>query len=157
MAFKFCVRNEFQFSNFVPISLIITIELVKVFQALLLKKDKHMNNKEIRSLRVQSSNLNEELGQIHHLFLDKTGTITKNSMKFKYLTTGETHYGELIDDNCDLNDFQVDFKDSRIISDLKNKENVSLDESLICLSLCHTVMIERKEGLRKIIVSFVFI
>jgi phospholipid-transporting ATPase len=35
---------------------------------------------------VQSSNLNEELGQIEHVFTDKTGTLTCNIMEFKKIT-----------------------------------------------------------------------
>ncbi len=35
---------------------------------------------------VQSSNLNEEIGQIKHIFSDKTGTLTCNIMEFKRIT-----------------------------------------------------------------------
>jgi P-type E1-E2 ATPase len=34
---------------------------------------------------IKSSNLNDELGQISHIFTDKTGTLTKNQMKFHSL------------------------------------------------------------------------
>lgn len=42
---------------------------------------------------VQTSTLNEELGQIQHVFSDKTGTLTKNYMSFKYMVIGTTLYG----------------------------------------------------------------
>ena len=42
---------------------------------------------------VQSSNLNEELGQIEYIFSDKTGTLTCNIMEFKKLTAGPFSYG----------------------------------------------------------------
>lgn len=44
---------------------------------------------------VQSSNLNEELGQVEYIFSDKTGTLTCNVMEFKKLTAGNFSYGTL--------------------------------------------------------------
>lgn len=43
--------------------------------------------------KVQSSNLNEELGQISHIFSDKTGTLTCNIMAFKKFSAGLKSYG----------------------------------------------------------------
>ena len=44
-------------------------------------------------MRAQSSNLNEELGQIEYVFSDKTGTLTCNIMEFKKFSAGEKGYG----------------------------------------------------------------
>ena len=43
--------------------------------------------------RVQSSNLNEELGQVEYVFSDKTGTLTCNIMEFRKMTAGPCAYG----------------------------------------------------------------
>ena len=43
--------------------------------------------------KVQSSNLNEELGQIDYIFSDKTGTLTCNVMEFRKLSAGFKSYG----------------------------------------------------------------
>ena len=44
---------------------------------------------------VQSSNLNEELGQVEYVFSDKTGTLTCNIMEFKNITINGISYGDL--------------------------------------------------------------
>lgn len=63
--------------NFVPISLLITIEMVNFIQAKFISWDVMVYDEE-RDLPalVQSSNLNEELGMVHYIFSDKTGTLT---------------------------------------------------------------------------------
>ena len=83
--------------DFIPISLYVSLELVQFIQALFMRWDAQMrvtlHGQELAT-RVNSSNLNEELAQVHYIFSDKTGTLTENSMVFKKCAVGDVRYGQ---------------------------------------------------------------
>lgn len=75
---------------------------------------------------VQSSNLNEELGQIEYIFSDKTGTLTCNIMDFKAICVTGINYGE--NSSYPISELEkrplvtnVDFKDQNFFDVLENK------------------------------------
>ena len=83
-------------TNFVPIPLLTSLEFIKYFQAMFMSVDADMTDKfDLRKVKVQSSTLNDELGQIKYIFTDKTGTLTKNNMTFRAFTLGERSYGNI--------------------------------------------------------------
>ena len=63
--------------NFVSISLLVSFEMVKFVQGKLMEGDWLMYDEEKKlPCKVQSCNLNEELGTVKYIFSDKTGTLT---------------------------------------------------------------------------------
>ena len=80
----------------IPISLYVSLEFVKVFQAMvLLNRDRKMYHEETDTpMSARTSNLNEELGMVHTVLSDKTGTLTCNAMEFFKLSVNGVSYGE---------------------------------------------------------------
>ena len=68
--------------------------MVKFIQAKVVEKDPAMIDNIIQShTSVHTSSLMEELGQIHYVFSDKTGTLTRNVMEFQKLCVNDQSFG----------------------------------------------------------------
>ena len=135
------------FGNFVPISLMLTLETVKFFQGFLMGIDKGLISTNNFPCTVQSSNLNEELGQIDYVFSDKTGTLTCNEMRFKYLIIGNEVYGSRRGYEGDIpNVKNVDFEDPKVWeikgNNFATDDCKRLREAILLLGLCHNVVLE---------------
>jgi len=81
------------FNNLIPISLQVTLEVVRFIQATFINMDIEMYHAESDTpAMARTSNLNEELGIVNYIFTDKTGTLTKNVMEFKRCSVGGRLY-----------------------------------------------------------------
>mmetsp|Transcript_3580 Transcript_3580/g.7693 ORF Transcript_3580/g.7693 Transcript_3580/m.7693 type:complete len:1191 (-) Transcript_3580:28-3600(-) len=130
------------FSNFVPISLIVSLEMVKFLQALSITKDPDIYYEPLKMpAKVQSSNLNEELGQISYVFSDKTGTLTCNVMEFRKCSIDGQNFGTNRRMPADEKLPYVDFVDASI-----DKTDPKLVDFFTHLATCHTVVAEEVDG-----------
>jgi phospholipid-transporting ATPase len=80
------------YNNLVPISLYVSLDMVKVIQAKNIALDREMCYDEKYAI-ARTSDLNEELGQVEYIFSDKTGTLTRNIMEFRKCFVQGVSYG----------------------------------------------------------------
>ena len=111
-------------NNLVPISLLMTLELVKYFQGFFISWDIDIYDRRQKvTTKVQTSTLNEELGQVKYIFSDKTGTLTKNFMKFKRVSIGLKQYNPNLEKNKDDANENNNLSENNINNNIINEEN----------------------------------
>ena len=125
----------------------VSLEIVKFWQALFMSSEYLMFDEEQdMAMRAQSSNLNEELGQIEYVFSDKTGTLTCNIMEFKKFSAGTTSYGTG-QRPTEPQLSNVSFVDPKFTADLKTAQpHEDLHKVMMFLAACHTIIIDEKKG-----------
>ncbi|KAK6459288.1 aminophospholipid translocase and ATPase [Scheffersomyces xylosifermentans] len=78
----------------VPISLYISVEIIKTLQAFFIFSDIKMYYEKLDFPCVPKAwNISDDLGQIEYVFSDKTGTLTQNVMEFKKCSINGVSYG----------------------------------------------------------------
>ncbi|MEE6462132.1 hypothetical protein FKM82_001508 [Ascaphus truei] len=129
------------FNNLIPISLLVTLEVVKFIQAYFINWDVDMHYEPTNTpAMARTSNLNEELGQVKYIFSDKTGTLTCNVMQFKKCTVAGNTYGH----GSQIEE-EGGFNDPSLLENLQNHHPTApvICEFLTMMAVCHTAVPER--------------
>ncbi|KAK6118186.1 hypothetical protein DH2020_048087 [Rehmannia glutinosa] len=150
------------FQIMIPISLYITMELVRLGQSYFMIGDQHMYDSCSNSrFQCRSLNINEDLGQIRYVFSDKTGTLTENKMEFRKASIWGKNYdnthsmaGSSQDIDAGVEDAVMGKRkwklkseitpDSELMKllykDLFGEERIAAHEFFLTLAACNTVI-----------------
>uniref|UniRef100_A0AAR2JKG0 Phospholipid-transporting ATPase n=1 Tax=Pygocentrus nattereri TaxID=42514 RepID=A0AAR2JKG0_PYGNA len=131
------------FNNLIPISLLVTLEVIKFIQAYFINWDTDMLYEATNTpAMARTSNLNEELGQVKYIFSDKTGTLTCNVMQFKKCTIAGIAYG-----HSSHSMEEAGFNDPSLLENLQSNHPTApvIMEFMTMMAICHTAVPERNE------------
>ncbi|XP_060740615.1 probable phospholipid-transporting ATPase IA isoform X3 [Tachysurus vachellii] len=131
------------FNNLIPISLLVTLEVIKFIQAYFINWDTDMLYEVTNTpAMARTSNLNEELGQVKYIFSDKTGTLTCNVMQFKKCTIAGVAYG-----HSSHSMEEAGFNDPSLLENLQSSHPTAavITDFMTMMGICHTAVPERND------------
>ncbi|KAI8558558.1 hypothetical protein RHMOL_Rhmol04G0104100 [Rhododendron molle] len=132
------LRFELLCSIMIPISIKVSLDLVKSMYAKFIDWDNEMFDIETGT-RAHAANtaISEDLGQVEYILTDKTGTLTENKMVFKRCFIGGIFYG---------NETEDALKDMELL-DAVVSGSPDVIRFLTVMALCNTVIpIRSKSG-----------
>uniref|UniRef100_A0A671R0U2 Phospholipid-transporting ATPase n=1 Tax=Sinocyclocheilus anshuiensis TaxID=1608454 RepID=A0A671R0U2_9TELE len=147
------------FNNLIPISLLVTLEVIKFVQAFFINWDTDMLYEVTNTpAMARTSNLNEELGQVKYIFSDKTGTLTCNVMQFKKCTIAGVAYGApvcvfiavflhislSVCSHSSQSTEETGFNDPSLLENLQSNHPTAsvIQEFMTMIAICHTAVPE---------------
>uniref|UniRef100_K7GGJ0 Phospholipid-transporting ATPase n=1 Tax=Pelodiscus sinensis TaxID=13735 RepID=K7GGJ0_PELSI len=133
------------FNYIIPVSMYVTVEMQKFLGSYFLTWDEEMFDEDTgEGPLVNTSDLNEELGQVEYVFTDKTGTLTENNMEFvECCIEGHVYIPHVICNGQILHDCTgIDMIDSSPGGSGKEREELFFR----ALCLCHTVQVKEDDN-----------
>uniref|UniRef100_H3DHF5 Phospholipid-transporting ATPase n=1 Tax=Tetraodon nigroviridis TaxID=99883 RepID=H3DHF5_TETNG len=128
------------FNFIIPVSMYVTVEMQKFFGSFFIAWDKDFFDPEINEgALVNTSDLNEELGQVEYVFTDKTGTLTQNNMEFIECCIDGFQYKSK-EASSELDGFCVTDGPVNKLQQKAGKEREELFLRAMCL--CHTFQVK---------------
>jgi len=168
-------------ATFIPVSLYVSMTIARFGQSYFMENDLEMYyEKTDTPMKCRTRTLNEELGQISHIFSDKTGTLTCNIMDFRKASISGTVYGMGITEigkaawKLQGKDIPLHVLEAEAIASQRAKPHVSfycpkyeqvmkqkgitkekkdIQKFFKILSLCHDVIPENVDGVIKLSAS----
>lgn len=128
----------------IPLSLYVTVEITKMAQIFYINNNIHLYDSENdKRTECRALNITEELGQVQYIFSDKTGTLTENKMIFRRCTVNGLDYDHPPDPSQKkvIPGIPPTIKKNKQLSE--NLDSKNMQEFLIVLALCNTVVVAR--------------
>ena len=122
-------------SQIVPISLYVSVELIRGIQSTLIDWDLEMWDESTASAAMARTRaLTEELGQIEYIMSDKTGTLTANVMSFHSCSIAGESY---IRDTAGVGGWV-----SAELQEQLKRGNQAVVDFFLSMAICHTVQVD---------------
>ncbi|KAM6958530.1 phospholipid-transporting ATPase IH isoform 2-T2 [Tautogolabrus adspersus] len=131
------------FNYIIPVSMYVTVEMQKFLGSYFIMWDDEMFDEELGERAVvNTSDLNEELGQVEYVFTDKTGTLTENNMEFiECCVDGHVYVPHIICNGQVMPGAGMDMIDTSPGPGAREHEELFFR----ALCLCHTVQVKEEE------------
>ncbi|KAJ6371719.1 hypothetical protein OIU77_002104 [Salix suchowensis] len=125
------LRFELLCSIMIPISIKVSLDLVKSLYAKFIDWDREMIDLETDTpSHATNTAISEDLGQVEYILTDKTGTLTENKMVFKICCISGNFYGNEVGDAS---------KDKRLLNAISSG-SPDVVRFLTVMAICNTVI-----------------